>query len=187
MEMKVTHRVRITPSEIEVDGQRAGTTATGAEMLAAVYRQRIGGYPKFFKMDTLSRLGFVASELLLEAEGNERFVEREDRAVVMVNRSSSLSTDRRYQQTICSDDYYPSPAQFVYTLPNIVTGEIAIRNKYYGETAFYVVDRKDDEAICRLLAQCALDEQTVSAIGGWLECSSDDEFEAEIFIVEFNK
>ena len=55
--MKVTHRVRITPSEIEVDGQRAGTTATGAEMLAAVYRQRIGGYPKFFKMDTLSRLG----------------------------------------------------------------------------------------------------------------------------------
>ena len=43
----------------------------------------------------------------------------------------------RFQETIQhADSYYPSPALFVYTLPNIVTGEIAIRNKYYGETSF---------------------------------------------------
>ena len=77
----------------------------------------------------------MASELLLQAEGAERFVPREDRAVVFFNRSASLQADTAYQATIQDpDNFYPSPAAFVYTLPNIVTGEIAIRNKYFGET-----------------------------------------------------
>ena len=91
-------------------------------------------------MDPLCRLGFVTSELLLDGEA-ERFTPREDRAVVLFTRSGSFASDSRYQQTIADPaDYYPSPAVFVYTLANIVTGEIAIRNRYLGETSCYLLD-----------------------------------------------
>ena len=113
-------------------------------MLVELYREYVKDYPKFFKMDTLSRLGFMAAELLLQAEGAERFVPREDRAVILANRSASIKNDKDYLETISEGNYYPSPALFVYTLPNIVTGEIAIRNKYLGETAFYVLDNPNN-------------------------------------------
>jgi hypothetical protein len=36
-----------------------------------------------------------------------------------------------------------SPALFVYTLPNIVMGEIAIRNQFKGENTFFVSAQND--------------------------------------------
>ena len=64
-----THSVRITQDEIIVDGNRLDVKSHGKEMLTEVYKTKIGDYPKFYKMDMLSRLAFVASELLIEAEG----------------------------------------------------------------------------------------------------------------------
>lgn len=183
MKLTKTHTVTITPATVELDGTRLATESAGAAMLSALYRSRIGGYPKFFKMDTLSRLGFIAAELLLEAEGDTRFTPRDDRAVVLLNRRSSLCADNHYQATIADPgNYFPGPAQFVYTLPNIVTGEIAIRNKYYGETSFYVLPRRDDRIIEEIIAGAFADPATSSVIGGWLDCSDDNEFEAEISI-----
>jgi 3-oxoacyl-[acyl-carrier-protein] synthase-1 len=78
--------------------------------------------------------------------------------------------------------FFPSPSVFVYTLPNIVTGEIAIRNKFYGETSFYVLEHQDDAEINRLIAEAALDTATHSVIGGWLECAADDDFTADIWL-----
>jgi 3-oxoacyl-[acyl-carrier-protein] synthase-1 len=158
-------------------------------MLTALYRARVGDYPKFFKMDTLSRLGFLATELLLTAEVEQRpdatprFEPREDRALVFCNHSASLCTDRHYQETISrADNFFPSPSVFVYTLPNIVTGEVAIRNKYYGETSFYVFEHRDEAAIQALMQEALLDADTKSVLGGWLECATDDDFEAELWI-----
>lgn len=153
--------------------------------LTDIYKSQIGGYPKFYKMDPLARLGFVASELLLDKEheltGEERFREREDRAIVLVNRSASLAADRKYEKTIVTgDDYFPSPADFVYTLPNIVTGEIAIRNHYYGESNFKCVE--DKEAVEQLVALAFADQMTTSVLGGWLECKSAEDYEAELSI-----
>ena len=122
--------VKITPERVILNGEPLITTAQGAALLTEIYRSRVNDYPKFFKMDELSKLGFIASELLLQAEG-DRHQDSEDRAVILFNRSSSVTNDRKYQDTIQRpDDYFPSPALFVYTLPNIVTGEIAIRNGY---------------------------------------------------------
>lgn len=64
-----THSVRITQDEIIVDGNRLDVKSHGKEMLTEVYKTKIGDYPKFYKMDMLSRLAFIASELLIEAEG----------------------------------------------------------------------------------------------------------------------
>lgn len=154
---------------------------SGREYLVSLYKQHVGDYPKFYKMDPLARLGFIASELLLQQVDEEHFVEREDRAIVLINRSASLAADCKYEQTIQEgDDYFPSPADFVYTLPNIVTGEIAIRHHYHGETTFLVVEEPNDELMQQLIAQAFADPMTTSVLGGWLECEDENHFEAHL-------
>ncbi|MBQ3635412.1 MAG: 3-oxoacyl-ACP synthase [Bacteroidales bacterium] len=185
---KTTHRVRITPGTVEVDGEKIETKSTGREMLTELYHERVGDYPKYHKMDMLSKLGFIATELLLGAEGGERFVDREDRAIVFFNRTSSIDTDRHYQETIAdAGKYFPSPALFVYTLPNIVTGEIAIRNHYHGETSFYVLAERDEEMIERVVRVTLRDEATQSIVTGWIDYEDEERFEADIRLEEVER
>ena len=180
----LNHKVIISPDEVIVDGKALAHNEQGGAMLTELYRAHVGDYPKFFKMDTLSKLGFVASELLLQAEDETRFEPREDRAVVFFNRSASLQADTAYQATIQDpENFFPSPAAFVYTLSNIVTGEIAIRNKYYGETSFLVLPDHDPEIMAQQLQLAFLDTTTQSILGGWLDCADEDHFEAEVFLM----
>ena len=179
------HEVYITPKEVKVDDKVLSHNENGSALLTELYRAHVGDYPKIFKMDTLSKLGFVASELLLQAEGAPRFEPREDRAVVFFNRSASLQADTAYQETIQDpNNFYPSPAAFVYTLPNIVTGEIAIRNKYFGETSFIVMEHCDESIMARELQNAFHDPMTQSILGGWLDCTDENHFEANLFLVE---
>lgn len=179
--MKIEKRIRITPSSVILNGVEIPHEEANVRMLDWLYRNRIGSYPKFFKMDALCKLGFVSSELLLD--GEERFVGREDRAVILFNRSSSLCNDRHYQETIKEDNFYPSPSIFVYTLSNIVTGEIAIRNKYYGESSSYVLNGFDASMICNVVGDAFQDEITTSALCGWVECNDENNFESLLFVV----
>ena len=179
------HYVVITPETVKLNGISINHAEQGNALLTELYRAYIGDYPKFFKMDTLSKLGFVASEMLLKDEGKERFVSREDRAVVLFNKTASLQADTNYQLTIQDlENFFPSPAAFVYTLPNIVTGEIAIRNKYYGETSFIVVESCDAHIMARQLMNAFQDPMTQSILGGWLDCNDENHFEARLFLVE---
>lgn len=181
----ITHRVVITPDEATLDGSRLGTEAKGKALLTELYRKRVGDYPKFYKMDCLTRLGFIAAELLVQAEGKERFVPCEERAVILFNRSSSVVTDKAHQATINdSTNFFPSPSVFVYTLPNIITGEIAIRNKYYGETSLYILPLRDEETMHTVLNASLLDTQTQSVVTGWIDCTADDSFIADLYILE---
>ena len=172
----------ITPQQVLLNGQPLPTTLTGEALLTELYKRFVGDYPKFYKMDTLCRLGFIGSELLLQAEKNERFLVKNDRMIIFANKSASIKNDTDYLRTIQADSYYPSPALFVYTLPNIVTGEIAIRNNYRAESSFYVLQ---DEQTLQKLAQTTLQSvQTArSALVGWVECESKDNFYAHIKIV----
>jgi len=183
--MTSSHHVRLTPTEVVADGKPLAFNETGAPLLTAIYKRCVGDYPKYYKMDGLSRLGFVASELLLKAEGERSGCATDDRAVILFNRSSSIGADRKYCESIIhEEDYFPSPAAFVYTLPNIVTGEIAMRNQYHGETSFYMTDRRDD-ALMEQILRASLDGQgTKSIIGGWVDYQDDSHFEADIAIYE---
>lgn len=179
------HSVMITPHSISVDDVDIETEGRGKEMLTNFYKKRIGGYAKFYKMDGLSRLGFIASELLLQSEDAERFKERENRATILFNHSSSVDSDRKYMESIAdAENYFPSPSVFVYTLPNIVTGEIAMRNKYYGETSFYILPDKNEKLMQTILQTAFSDPKTTSIIGGWIDYVDDGNFVADIGIYE---
>ena len=151
--------------------------------LKELYLRHVGDYPKFYKMDPLCRLGLVATELLLQAEGEERFTPRSDRAVLLVGRSASIVSDRAFQQTIQDPAAcYPSPSVFVYTLPNIVAGEIAMRNHYHGETAYYVLPELDWQRIEQLVAHLLADPAVRSVVGGWIDYEDNEHFEAKLKI-----
>lgn len=187
--IKQSHSVRITQEEIIVDGERLDLKSRGKYMLTEVYKTKIGDYPKFYKMDMLSRLAFVASELLIGCEGQRSKDEGQlsiskNRAVVLFNHSSSIIADRQYVKSIDKDDFFPSPAAFVYTLPNITTGEIALRNGYHGETSFYLLAEKNEKLMQRVIKSTFIDRDIKSVIGGWIDCPSEDEFECEINIFD---
>ena len=181
--MKIVHYVHILPDSVRLDGVALPVEGQGPELLSALYREHMKDYPKFFKMDLLSKLGVIATELLVEDEPG-RFTPREDRAVLLVSRSGPLCDDRNYQKTISGDDYFPSPALFVYTLANIVTGEIAIRNKYEGDTTAYGLEAFDPAQLVAVVRDAFEDRVTTSAICGWADCTDAGHFEAFLFLVE---
>jgi 3-oxoacyl-[acyl-carrier-protein] synthase-1 len=160
------------------------------EEMTGCYRSLQVDYPKFFKMDNLSKLGFLASEMLLKpfpVSPQERIEVREDVAIICFNRSSSLETDRQYQASIQNnDDYFPSPSLFVYTLPNIVAGEIAIRNKFCGETSFYICETFDAETIYRTVHNSFSDRTTHFALCAWIE-SIEEKLEVIMFLITKEK
>jgi 3-oxoacyl-[acyl-carrier-protein] synthase-1 len=183
--LRKTHTIRISPTTLTIDGEEKACEGEGKARLTDIYKRYIADYPKFYKMDALGRLGFVASELLLQAENDRKETPRHDRAVILFNRSSSILADEAYQASIeDSENYYPSPAAFVYTLPNIVTGEIAIRNHYQGETSFYILPERDDALIQQIAFASFGDPATKSILGGWLDYADDEHYEADLYIEE---
>ena len=188
-----THHVRITPEGAWLDGRLLPVEGEPNEksLLTTIYKQMIGDYPKYYKMDGLCRLGFIASELLLQAEKAEETSIKElqrSRGVVLFNRSSSISSDKKYLASIADkDNYFPSPSVFVYTLPNIVTGEIAIRNGYHGETSFYILPEKNEEQMQTLIQTAFLDSQITSLLAGWIDYEDREHYEADLYIASINK
>lgn len=188
-EFTTTHTIRITPEEVILDqrklwerkeelGEQEGKEHHS--LLTTLYKQMIGNYPKFYKMDGLSRLGFVASEILLNAEKGETDKER---AIIFFNHSSSIASDRNYKESINDkDNYFPSPSIFVYTLPNIVTGEIAIRNHFHGETSFFILPDKDERLMEEILQASCRDAQSKSFLTGWIDYEDERHFEADLKI-----
>ncbi len=179
------HEVTITNHVVMVDGQSLHVDGTGSQRLTELYKRFVDDYPKFYKMDKLCRLGFIASELLLNAEATDRFVECDNRAVILFNRSSSILSDKKYQESISDEEnFYPSPSIFVYTLPNIVCGEIAMRNHYHGETSFYILPEMNVEQMHEIKFASFLDKSISSMITGWVDYMDDDNYMAKLEIVE---
>ncbi len=140
-------------------------------------------YPKFFKMDSLSKLAFIAGDIILK---NEKLsIEKENNiALVFSNRASSLDTDRKYQESIqFKESYYPSPSVFVYTLPNICIGEISIKHKLYSENSFFIFD-KFNASHLEVYSSCLLaDNKADKVLCGWVEFDGENSYEAFLYLV----
>jgi len=141
-------------------------------------------YPKFFKMDKLSKLGFIATELLLKNVNLSVAFQKDEIGIIIANSASSLDTDINHQKTINDrSDYFPSPAVFVYTLPNIVIGEICIKNKIMGETAFFVSEKFDINFIYNYIVGLFETEKIKCCITGWIELEGD-QYESVLYLVK---
>jgi hypothetical protein len=140
-----------------------------ADFVKTVYRQEQFSYPRFFKMDVVSKLGFLATELVLKEKAITGY--RSDAVgVVLSNSSSSLDTDIVHNETIKDrSSYFPSPSVFVYTLPNIVIGEICIKNKIKGENAFLISETFNGRLLVDYAEELFARERIEACLCGWVE------------------
>lgn len=138
--------------------------------LSEIYKNLGYDYPKFFKMDPLCKSGFLTAELVMRNLQLVPEEPKEDWAVVCFNSAGSLDDDRTYQATIQeADNYFPSPAVFVYTLANIVTGEIAIRHKIKGESSCYVAQKFQPGTILHAVNDVLQRTPARHVLTGWVD------------------
>ena len=172
----------IENNTVKLNGQEIFNVPDAAfsEFAKQLYRHMETDYPKFFKMDNLSKLSFLTAELLLKDGDNE------NTALLFANASSSLDTDVKFNDSISDkDNYFPSPAVFVYTLPNICLGEISIKHKLYTENSFFIFDAFNPEFFANYAAVLLNTDKAAKVLCGWVEFLND-EYKAFMYLVSDN-
>lgn len=135
-------------------------------------------YPKFYKMDNLCKLAFLASEIILQ--GNQE----SDIALLFSNQEASLGSDLQHQAHIQDpEQYYPSPAVFVYTLPNISIGEVSIRHQFKSESMFLLADAYPSTYLLPYTQYLLASGKAKKVLCGWFRMQ-DDNYEACCYLVE---
>ena len=180
----------IKPHEVIVDGKVEFSDLDNNEygaFMKSIYKHYEVKYPKYFKMDNLCKIAFIASEIVLK--GNEHIKELDPIkvGVIMQNSHSTIDTDTKYNDTIKDkSNYFPSPAVFVYTLPNVMIGEICIRNKFQGENTCFIAKEFDPEFITYYVNELLDSGKIDACITGWADYING-EYSAILFLVEKNK
>ena len=156
------------------------TVPQGAAFLLSVYQHFGFNYPKFYKMDNLAKLGWLAAEILLKDNFKRENYQAEWVGLVFANKNSSLDDDIKYWESVKE---IASPSLFVYTLPNIVIGEICIRNGFKGEHTFFIQEKFDANFIIQQVNYLLDNDILDSCICGWVDFLEQD-FKAVLFLVE---
>jgi hypothetical protein len=135
------------------------------EFIKAAYKSLDTNYPKLFKNENINH------------------DKDNDIAVVFSNKSSSIDTDRKHQKSIENkDDYYPSPAIFVYTLPNICIGEISIKYKLFSENSFFIFENFSAQHLLDYANSLLSAGKTEKVLCGWVELDGN-QYEAYLYLV----
>jgi hypothetical protein len=135
-------------------------------------------------MDNLCKLAFLSAEILFRSTDIFQKYPGEEVAIILENASSSLDYDRKHIESIRDRNrYFPSPSVFVYTIPNIMIAEIAIRLKIKGENAVFILEQFDPGFIDRYVSELFRSQQISCCIAGWVECYGDH-YQSFLFVVE---
>lgn len=147
-----------------------------------LYKNQEFVYPRFYKMDTLSQSGYLLSEMIKRAQPSLLASYKDDEiAMLFANQYSSADSDLRFEKSY-KEQGTPSPALFVYTLANIVLGEIAILNKWYGENMFAVLPKFAPEFFVNY-ADILMSTGAKAVLCGWLGIAGD-QVNVLVFLVE---
>jgi hypothetical protein len=153
-----------------------------SEFLGTTYDKLGLVYPRFYKMDNQSGFGLLASEILLR-ENPVTHHEPDAIAVVLSNANASLDADIRFD---ASARQAASPSLFVYTLPNIVTGEICIRHGITGENAFFVTPGFNASLMRDYVEEVLLHGHSEACIAGWVDVVGE-QHDVLLYLVEKQK
>ena len=181
--MKTLKHIEIKDQSVFVDGQ--STIAYPVEpdftsFVRAIYKQKEISYPKFHKMSNMCKLGFLGTEFLLEGK-DLSVIEKSRVAVVLACKSSSLQADVEYSKSM-SD--IPSPALFVYTLANIVTGEICIRHGFRGEELMLVQEEFDYDLLMNYVQILFGEDKTDLCITGFVDFDEESNYWTNLYLIE---
>jgi hypothetical protein len=178
----ITHYCHIRNYNLVADGKVlfAGRQPL-SQFLELAYSNLGIDYPKFYKMDNQSKLGILAAEVLVGNQLLSKEFKAEKFAVILSNAHGSQDTDIRFQESAQS---VASPSLFVYTLPNIVIGEICIRHKIKGENAFFVTP-KFDSLLLTEYVESVMQSGTDICIAGWVDVLGE-QHDVFLYLLEKN-
>lgn len=183
----ITTYCRVIPGRVLVNSavSFADTeVAVALDFFKEAYKHYQLSYPKFYKMDSLCKLAFLASEMLMRNNNITEKYESTDIAIIIANSASSLEIDAEHQVTISDkNNYFPSPAVFVYTLPNILIGEIAIKNSIKGENTFFIFDKFDASFMSSYINTILETNKAQCCITGWVDFYENN-YDAFLYTVE---
>jgi hypothetical protein len=185
----ITDYCRIADSKVYLNGLTAFEQPEATDVslfLKEAFKHFNCNYAKFYKMDALSKLAFLAAEFCITDNITGGGYSAEQLAVILFNASSSLNTDVSFHNSIIDDaDFFPSPAVFVYTLPNIMAGEICIRHKIMGESTVFIQKEFDPASMVQMVQSILRKETTQACLTGWVELDKDTKrYDARLFFVE---
>ncbi|TDE31716.1 3-oxoacyl-ACP synthase [Flavobacterium ranwuense] len=173
----------IQNNEIILNGETVFNTepTVFSDFSKKAYQNFEMNYPKFFKMDSLSKLAFLGAEILLRKEIDA--TKENNIALLFANKSSSLDTDVKFQNSISDkENYYPSPAVFVYTLPNICLGEISIRHQLKSENSFFIFEAFNPVFMVNYANVLLNTKKAEKVLCGWVEYYNE-EYKAFLYLV----
>lgn len=150
----------------------AGNVGNPETLLSDIYHALGITYPKFHKMDNLAKTGYLAAEILLGGTVIDTQEPKRDIGVAIMNSSSSIDADIRFQQSTAE---FASPSIFVYTLPNVVIGEICIRFKITGEGVVFMTPSFDTKAMYEYLHDSFADSVFDKCLFGWINYNKKPE------------
>ncbi|MET2985343.1 3-oxoacyl-ACP synthase [Aureibaculum conchae] len=175
LEYYISSYCHIRNNELSINGTSffiEEKNVTFSDFSKKIYKELNLSYSKFFKMDNLSKLAFLGAECVLNSESEE---EHDDVAIILTNKASSLDTDRKHQASIQNkDSFYPSPAIFVYTLPNIAIGEISIKHQLRSENAFFIFDAFNANFLHKYTNSLLTNNKAESVLCGWVDYDGDN-------------
>lgn len=176
---EVARRLRITPDGLWMDDQAVPLENRGSALVTEIFKKYLADGSRFFKMDLYSRLAYVGTSILakdaLEASAPE------DRALVIFTQNGSVLADRKHLSTFANpDEFFPSPAVFINTLPNVVLGEIAVKNSIKGETTLVLLPARDEMAMQRIIDATVSAARPSALICGWVDCDAEDSYIADL-------
>lgn len=190
MENIITKYCIIQNRQVIVDGKTEFEDNENLEygkLMKSIYKHYQIKYPKYFKMDNLCKLAFLGSEILMQNMDNIQNIDPTKVGVILQNTHSTLDTDTKYIETIRDkSNYFPSPAVFVYTLPNVMIGEICIRHKFQGENACFISKDFNPDFITEYVNDLLDSGKIDACITGYVDYF-DSKYKAIMFLVEKNK
>lgn len=188
---KILTNVKLSDNSLFINDREIIITDDAEELSFSKYAKTVYKYfgikyPKYYKMDNLSKLAFLASEVLLKNDELLRAYKEDEIAVILSNGSSSLDTDAEYQKTIDDkNNYFPSPSVFVYTLANVMIGEICIRNNIKGENTVFISKDFNKEFIFDYVDILFKTGKAKACITGRVEYNyPNGNYDAELYLLE---
>lgn len=133
-----------------------------------LYRSLNINYPKFFKMDILSKVALIITEVLLQ-QNNFQHLNTNNTAVVLATTNGCITVDQQFNESISS---IPSPALFVYTLPNIMLGEICIKHGFKGEQMCFIQDEPDQAFLNTYAEDLLMNRNSSAVLTGYINATS---------------
>ena len=182
MNLSIQTYCTISNKSIKVNGlEITNYSYQTQDLLKELYQHLSIDYAKFYKMDNISKLGILGVELLKNADHSLSDLKDDELGIILQTEKGCLESDINHQARV--DEKSPSPAIFVYTLSNIVIGEISIRNKWFGESILFIEKETDLENIIRHSSSLLMSKKSQKCLIGTID-SFKNEHNLKLAIID---